>query len=273
MDGIELEHINNNRQSKNTKYIVADLDFNRKWKENNQEEYANEYNRLGDEIKIKFEKIGYKNIDSQDMKHMINDVVFLYIKCKDYTVNEDAIIWNNCLEKYLIDREIFNKTGKRIGIDENKIKVNRETTEHIIKRHEEQEKIINEFYDKFLSGLNYDRITTRKFIMNLAEQLAVFNNNIITYYFTDYINKVFKPSDDEEGKNWAIFTDLTAIVLTNIKRKRYGTDIYIEKEVPKIIGSGGKKTRKSRKSIKTKKSRKTKKTRKSSQKKKHSHRR
>ena len=251
-----------------TRKYINIIDFNKNWKMNNQNQYIHWSEIFSDEVRKLLEKPELK-IEAP----ILNDVVFLYIKCcdDDDDTNESAPIWNQCLKTYLV-----NKLKNKVDLNNNAIiitKVDLQKT-NLQKRHINQENIVKNLYNKILRNSDYDLGSIVAFIKDLTEGLHVFNKQILTY-FSEFIQKYFIgklnslpdryeliPDDTvhynnvNDVENWAIFIDLTSIVLKNIKNNRYGNDIYILKEIPNITGNGGKKISKLRKSRKSKKSRK-----------------
>ena len=291
MDGIELKVRKPEKEVKN----IEMLRFNGIWKDNNNEEYTKEYKRLGDKIKEYLNK----NIHDDDINQAVNDVLFLYIKCKCYDTNDYSTCWNKCLENYIIAKQIKSKLNIWINVyDNNTIefesnKSNKALSDNelIIKRRniiKNQQNIIKKLYADILNDENYIINNTKTFILDLSEELNVLNNNIILYYFHEFIQKYFtdklyslpdryelipdydnNDNNDNDGENWVIFIDLTSIVLNNIKTTSYGTAIYDIIKPGKFIGGvfgsseGGKKSRKSRKSRKIRKPYKSRKNHKS----------
>ena len=265
----------------NNYYYINIEKFNTIWQQKNMETYKSEYNRLGDIFKHEIDTIikntiikiplylinpvtsPYKNIndkeeeeipDKFDMKQCINDILFLYIKCKCYDISNYATIWNECLQNYLIAKIIFERTEIWIKLN------NRNIVSIKQNRTNEPAELINiidnrkiDTINKVFTGYNKDNIYL--FIQNLVEHLGLLNNNIILDYFTKFINIYNKKNKD---KNLFLLDSLSSIVRNNFEEENYGEGILVEE----TIGEGGKRKHKSRitrKSYRTRKSRKSRK--------------
>jgi hypothetical protein len=188
MSSIELNDRKPKKQVKN----IEMLSFNGIWKKNN----IKEYERLEDKFK------GYlnKNIDDNDIKQAVNDVLFLYIKCKCYDDDDYSTCWNKCLENYIIAKQIKSKLDIWINFNDNNNTIKFESNKYlsndelIIRRRyiiKNQENIINNLYAYILNDENYIIKNKQTFILNLSDELNVLNNNIILHYFNEFIQKYF----------------------------------------------------------------------------------
>ena len=267
----------------NNYYYINIEKFNTIWQQKNMETYKSEYNRLGDIFKHEIDTIikntiikntiikiplylinpvtsPYKNInaekeeiqDNGDMKQCINDILYLYIKCKCHYASDYATIWNECLQNYLIAKIIFEKTEVRLNLQGQKVvpSIQNRTYADNSKINVIDNIKINIIADVFD---DYNISNIYLFIQNLVEHLGILNSNFITIYFTKFINVYNTDNIDE---NWFLFYYLSLIVRNNFKNEKYGEGIL------KTIGKGGKRKQKSRitrKSYRTRKSRKSRK--------------
>ena len=224
--GIELKVRKPEKEVKN----IEMLNFNGIWKVNNN----NEYSRLKDKFKGYLDKI-INNDD--DIEQAVNDVLFLYIKCKCYDNDDYSTCWNKCLENYIIAKQIKSISDKWINIDDNipiKFESNKYLSndeliiknqknisnkylfnyEYIIHRRYiriKQKDIINKLYADILNDENYIINNKKTFILDLSDELNVLNNNIILHYFNEFIRKYFTDNVNSLPYRYTLIPDYAKI--------------------------------------------------------------